>query len=133
MDEVERYEIRIQVLDSDIDQLGHVSNIVYLRWVQDVAVAHWQHSASAAQQNEILWVVRRHEIDYKMSARAGDEIIAVTWVGEAQELVFERYTEIIRAADRKLLAKALTLWIPINKTTGRPMRVNEDVRKRFSV
>jgi acyl-CoA thioester hydrolase len=133
MDEVERYEIRIQVLDSDIDQLGHVSNIVYLRWVQDAAVAHWQHSASAAQQNEILWVVRRHEIDYKMSARAGDEIIAVTWVGEAQELVFERYTEIIRAADRKLLAKALTLWIPINKTTGRPMRVNEDVRKRFSV
>jgi acyl-CoA thioester hydrolase len=129
----EPYEIRFPVLPSDIDELGHVNNIVYLRWVQEAAVAHWQSAATEDQQSQILWVIRRHEIDYKLSARLGDEIIARTWVGEAEEILFERHTEIFRASDRKTLAKARTLWIPINSKSGRPLRVDADVRTRFSV
>jgi acyl-CoA thioester hydrolase len=130
---VEKYIIKIAVTDQDIDELGHVNNIVYLRWVQDAAVAHWKSAATEEQQNNILWVIKRHEIDYKHSARMGDEIIVITWVGEAQELVFERHTEILRGSDEKLLARALTFWVPINKNTGRPARVDEELRKRFSV
>jgi acyl-CoA thioester hydrolase len=129
---VEKYNIKIAVTDQDIDELGHVNNIIYLRWVQDAAVAHWKAAATEEQQNSILWVIKRHEIDYKHSARMGDEITAVTWVGEAQELIFERHTEIIRGSDEKLLARALTLWVPINRNTGRPARVDEELRKRFS-
>jgi len=131
--EASKFEINIKVRETDIDELGHVNNTVYLRWVQDVAVAHWKNTATAEQQENILWVVRRHEIDYKHSAYRGDEIIAVTWVGGASELVFERHTEILHFPDRKLLAKARTLWIPINSKTGRPIRVDSDVRNRFSV
>lgn len=128
----ERYEIKLKVEESDIDLLGHVNNTVYLRWVQDAAVAHWTVRANGEDQENIFWVVTRHEIDYKVSAKSGDEIIAVTWVGGSGDLLFERHTEIFRAADRKLLAKARTLWCPMNSKTGKIHRSDPELRKRFS-
>lgn len=130
---VESFELPIQVQPADIDRLGHVNNVVYLRWVQDVAVAHWRAAATAAQQAEVLWVVLRHEIDYRHPARLDDRIIARTWVGTATRRAFERHTEILRAGDRRLLARARTLWCPIDPGTGKPKRVGDDVRERFSV
>ena len=126
------FELDIRVLPSDIDVLGHVNNVVYLRWVQDVAVAHWRAAATAQQQADVLWVVVRHEIDYKHPALLADGIIARTWVGAATRRTFERHTEILRAADRRLLARARTLWCPIAPDTFRPMQVGDDVRERFS-
>ena len=41
----ERFEITFPVAPADIDELGHVNNTVYVRWVQDIAVAHWRASA----------------------------------------------------------------------------------------
>ena len=34
------FELAIQVESADIDELGHVNNVAYLRWVQNVAVAN---------------------------------------------------------------------------------------------
>jgi acyl-CoA thioester hydrolase len=129
----DRYQLKISVKESDIDPLGHVNNIVYLRWVQDAAVAHWRSAATEAQKENILWVVTRHEIDYKRPARLGDEIIAVTWVGKSTYMIFERHTEIIREKDNRLLSKAKTFWCPVSRISGKPMRVDSDVRNRFSV
>ena len=75
------FELAIAVEPADIDQLGHVNNVVYLRWVQEAAVAHWTAIAPATDQAKLLWVVVRHEIDYKQAAFLGDRIIARTWVG----------------------------------------------------
>ena len=126
------FELPIQVQPSDIDELGHVNNVVYLRWVQDVAVAHWRSAATAQQQADVLWVVIRHEIDYKHPARLEDALVARTWVGAAMRSTFERHTEILRAGDRRLLVRARTLWCPISPGTFRPMDVGDDVRERFS-
>jgi acyl-CoA thioester hydrolase len=126
------FEIPIRVEPADIDELGHVNNIVYLRWVQEAAVAHWRAGAPSADQEKLVWVVLRHEIDYRHPAHAGDDLIARTWVGAASRLKFERHTEILRAADRRLLAKALTLWCPIDARTGRPTPVSAEVRSIFS-
>jgi acyl-CoA thioester hydrolase len=129
---LERFELAIPVQPQDIDELGHVNNVVYLRWVQDVAVAHWRSAATPAQQAEVVWVVVRHEIDYKHPARRDDGIVARTWVGTANRHTFERHTEILRATDRRLLARARTLWCPIDPVSGRPKRVSDGVRARFS-
>lgn len=129
----ERYEITFPVAPGDIDELGHVNNIVYVRWVQDAAVAHWRASASPEAQAALAWVVARHEIDYKHPALLGDEIRACTWVGPASRLAFERNTEMYRARDGRLLAKARTIWVPISPRTGRPVEVTAEVRERFSV
>jgi acyl-CoA thioester hydrolase len=127
------YELMIAVQPEDIDALGHVNNVVYLRWVQDVAVAHWRAAASPAQQAATIWVVVRHEIDYKHAASVGDSIRARTWVGEATLRTFERHTELRRESDGRLLARALTLWCPLDPTTRRPIAVDDELRARFSV
>jgi acyl-CoA thioester hydrolase len=127
------FEITIAVEPADIDGLGHVNNIVYLRWVQDVAVAHWRAVASAADQEKLLWIVVRHEIDYKQPAHLGDSVVARTWIGAATRIRFERHTEILRASDRTVLAKARTVWCPIDAVTGKLVSVSAEVRAAFSV
>jgi acyl-CoA thioester hydrolase len=127
------FEQTFPVLASDIDAQGHVNNVVYLRWVQDVAVAHWRHAATAEQQARLTWVVVRHEIDYKHPARLDDDVVARTWVGTASRVRFERHTELRRAADGHVLARARTLWCPLSSATGKPIDVDADVRARFSV
>jgi acyl-CoA thioester hydrolase len=126
------FEMAIAVEPADIDELGHVNNVVYLRWVQDVAVAHWRAVASVADQKKLLWVVVRHEIDYRQAARLGDGILARTWVGAATRIKFERHTELRRSSDGCLLAKARTLWCPIDPVTGKPTSVSAEVRAVFS-
>lgn len=127
------FELSVSVRPEDIDGQNHVNNTVYLRWVQEVAAAHWQTIASSEAQEEIGWVVLRHEIDYKAPACLGDDVVLRTWVGKATRLIFERFTEISRHKDGQLLSKARTLWCPINAQTGRPVRVPFTVREQFSV
>jgi acyl-CoA thioester hydrolase len=127
------FEMTVPVLPSDIDEQNHVNNTVYLRWVQDVATAHWRALASAEAQAAIGWVVLRHEIDYKTPATLDDEIVLRTWVGKATRLTFERFTEIRRQSDRQLLSQARTLWCPIDMPNARPMRVSAEVRAQFSI
>jgi acyl-CoA thioester hydrolase len=129
---MDAFELRFPVSPSDIDELGHVNNAVYLRWVQDLAVGHWRSKASAEDQERLLWVVRRHEIDYKRPALAGDVVVGRTWVGGATRRLFERHTELARATDGKLLVKALTFWCPLDAATRKPTDVSQAVRDRFS-
>lgn len=128
----EAFEMTISVQPGDIDQQNHVNNTVYLRWVQDVATAHWEAGAPADAVNAVGWVVLRHEIDYKSPAGLADEIILRTWVGKATRVTFERFVEVLRKPDRQLLAQARTVWVPINPETAKPTRVSPEVRARFS-
>lgn len=127
------FEIEIEIEPSDIDALGHVNNVVFLRWVQDAAVAHWYALTSERQRAEVVWVVVRHEIDYKKPALLEDRVRGRTWVGGASRRVFERHTEILRAADGMVLARARTLWVPVDPKSGRPTVVSPEVRAQFSV
>lgn len=129
----ERYELPITVRPEDIDQLGHVNNVVYLKWVQEAAIAHWTSAAHPDDLAGLVWVVSRHEIDYRRPAFEGDEIVARTWVGTAKRLAFDRHTEIVRHSDGRVLAEARTVWVPIDPTTGRPTAVSDRVREQFSV
>jgi acyl-CoA thioester hydrolase len=127
------FEMTVLVMPEDIDEQNHVNNTVYVRWVQEVATAHWRAVASAEAQETIGWVVLRHEIDYKAPACLGDEVVLRTWVGKATRLTFERFTEIRRSGDGPLLSKARTLWCPVSAQTGRPVRVSAEVREQFSI
>lgn len=128
----ERFPLRIRVQPADIDELGHVNNLVYLRWVQEVAIAHWTARTTAEQRAALSWVVVRHEIDYKRPAMPDDDLIVTTWVGEASRRTYERHTEIVRAADGIVLARARSLWVPIDPRTMKVIEVSAEVRERFS-
>ena len=126
------FEYPLSITPTDIDLLGHVNNVVYVRWIQDIAVAHWRAAAPLQDQDAFLWIVLRHEIDYKQPALPGDELYGRTWVGSASRLKFERHTEIRRVTDDGLLVKARTLWCPVSRHTGRPTAVRPEVRALFT-
>ena len=126
------YEIEVTVDAADIDLMGHVNNVVYLRWVQQAATAHWYASATDAQRDALLWVVAKHEIEYKRPALEGDTVRVRTWVGRADRRLFERHTEVVRKTDGKLLARALSLWAPVDRQSKRPVTPGRDVYEMFS-
>lgn len=116
---------------SDIDVHKHVNNVAYLRWVQDVAVAHWQTAASSEQLEKYTWFVLRHEIDYKKSAFENDEIVATTWVGSATKIKCERFTEIKRRDE--ILVKAKSIWCLLKSDNKRPAKITDDLREIFGM
>ncbi len=120
-----------QVQKSDIDVHNHVNNVAYLRWIQDVAVAHWQTEASAEMQKKFTWFILRHEIDYKKSAFESDEITAITWVGEASKIKCERFTEIKRGED--ILIQSKSVWCLLDATTNKLTRITLELRELFQM
>ena len=127
------HEIRVMVIDADIDVQNHVNNVVYLRWVQEVAIAHWEAVATGLMRANTFWVVRRHELEYLSPALPGDELTVRTWVGAATAATFERHTEILRSTDGKLLARARSVWCVLDPASGRPRRIERELREQFGV
>lgn len=121
----------VAVQAEDMDELQHVNNIVYLKWVQDAAVSHWNHAAPPDIKAEYVWVVIRHEIDYKQPALRGDIIQAKTWVVDTQGATSNRMVELYRQSDMKLLAVAKTTWCLLMRQNFRPMRISPEVRSIF--
>lgn len=115
----------LAVVPADIDAMGHVNNVVYVRWVQEVAAAHWSHSASDALQARYAWVVLRHEIDYKNPAFLDDLITGLTWVGDYSGARFDRFVKLI--TNNKVLAEAKTTWCLLDATSLRPIRIPEEI------
>jgi acyl-CoA thioester hydrolase len=132
----EVYEHIHTVADDEIDEQGRANNVVYVAWMQDAALAH---SAALGWTPERYlrlgfgWVARSHRIDYLQPAVAGDQIIVETRVSEMKRATSKRVYRILRGSDRTLLAKAETHWAFVNYTTGRPMRIPEEIAAAFPV
>ena len=117
------------VENADIDVQGHVNNVAYVRWIQDVAVAHWFSRAPEEIRAKYTWVVLRHEIDYKKQAFENEEVTATTWVSEPTRISWERFTEIRRGED--LLVKAKSVWCLIDRETTKPTRITAELKELF--
>jgi len=126
------FEIPIAVTPDDIDENNHVNNVVFLRWVYEVALAHWNACADASMQSNYGWVATRHELDYRREALLGDPIIARTWIGAVDSRRFERHTEIVRTSDRAVLARGRTYWCLMSKSTGKITRIPPEMTALFA-
>ena len=121
------FAVKIVVNPNDIDQLGHVNNVVYLRWVQEAAEAHWKTLASTEIRKELAWVVLRHEINYHKPGFLEDDITAKTWVGETEGFRSVRFVEIYNAKG-VLLVSAATTWCLIDPASGRPKKITPEIK-----
>jgi len=121
------FSLAFTVHKNDIDVLGHVNNLVYVRWVQQVASAHWDSLASDEIKQKFVWVVLRHEIDYLSAAFENDTLTATTWVGESNGARSERFVQITLSKSGKLIAKAKTTWCMLDGSTMKPKRLDEEV------
>ncbi len=115
------FSIEIAVQPGDIDELNHVNNVVFVRWVQDVAIAHWMATSSAELRDTYSWMLLRHEIDYVGQAFLGDRLIGTTWVGEAKGATFERFVELKK--EGKVITKSRTVWALLDAKTLKPRRI----------
>lgn len=122
------------VADAEIDELGHANNVVWVRWMIDAATAHsaavgWD--AEAYLRRGYAWIVRRHEIEYLVPAKAGDRVDVYTWVAGFQAAQSERRYA-MRLADGRTCARAATNWVFVDLATGRPKRIPDEVRAAFT-
>ena len=125
------YEMPIEVTGEHADAPGHhVNNVVYVQWVQQVAIAHWTSAALPEQQAAVAWFVLRHEIDYLKEVFAGERLVARTHVGPSRGAKFERFVEILRE-DGTPVCRARSVWAAIDSRTGRPTRITEEMRAPF--
>lgn len=122
------FYLPITVAPEDIDELNHVNNIVYLRYVQDSAIGHWK-TVPQEIASQIIWMARRHEIDYLKQAFLGDELVAKTWVDDFVGVKSIRHCEIMRGEE--ILARSVTHWISLDAQTLRPKRITEEIVKQF--
>jgi acyl-CoA thioester hydrolase len=128
------FRLDLVVRDADIDALGHASNIAFVRWIQDVALAH---SAAvgldieAYQRLGAVFVVVRHEIDYMRPALRAEELEARTWISSVMAAKCLRRTDLVRKADGQLVARGLTTWGFVAFGNLRPRRITDDVRAAF--
>lgn len=126
------FEYPITILQSDIDEQGHVNNIIYLKWVQEAAIAHWTSVTNTQMLENNLWVVSRHEIDYLKSAYIDSKLIAKTWVTDPQGAKSERYINIVDAETETIYAKIKTTWYLLDSKTKRPKRIDAEIVNVFS-
>lgn len=122
------FYLPIKVAPEDIDELNHVNNIVYLRYVQDAAIGHWK-TVPQEIASQIIWMARRHEIDYLKQAFLGEELVAKTWVDDFVGVKSIRHCEIMRGEE--VLARSVTHWISLDAQTLRPKRITEEIVKQF--
>lgn len=119
-----------------IDVNGHVNNLAYLRWMQEVAIQHSAEQGWSLERYQAAgtgWVVRSHFIEYLLPAFAGDSLTILTWVSGFKRHSSPRRYLFWRGSDRQVLARAETLWIFVNGRTGRPERVPPEVQQAFEV
>lgn len=134
MDAAFRHERTVQ--PAELDGLGHASNVAFVAWMQDAAIAHSTAAGWSTQRYSelgLVWVVRRHEIEYLGPAIAGDRLFVYTWVSTMERITSQRRYEIVHAETGKLLARATTDWVFVNLARGRPTRIPVELSSAFVV
>ena len=122
------YSKIITIPQSAIDENGHVNNVTYVQWMQDIAVEHYASIGGIeAQGLDATWVVRSHRVEYFLPAFLGEEIEIRTWVENIQRVRSLRMYEFVRKADGKTLVKGETDWVFVDVKSGRPLAIPQEV------
>lgn len=123
------YEYDVDVEVDDIDEMGHVNNAVYLKWVQAAVLRHWRLFAPKEVAAAHLWVALKHEISYLHPAFLNDHVVVRVVL---QKLLGARafYKTMINHGN-DVLAEVESCWCCLDSVTRRPVRLTSDIVARF--
>jgi acyl-CoA thioester hydrolase len=124
---------RVEPLPEDFDELGHVNNVVYLKWVQEMAVTHWHLISPAEHVDGEVWVALKHTIEYRDAIEPGQSAEIRTWLGDYKGARFNRHVDIRKPGAKRFSARATTEWCRLSSVTRRPMRIDAEVLELFGV
>ena len=119
-----------------IDELGHVSNLKYIAWMQEIAIEHSAAQGWSVQrylESGAVWVVRSHFISYIRPAFERETVTLQTWVAEIKQRSSVRKYLVTRTNDQDVLVEAETNWVYVDRKSGRPLRIPEDLRAAFDL
>ena len=122
---------QVTVTSNDLDELNHVNNVRYLDWVQDIAKEHWQLASQKKWEDEIVWVVRKHEIVYYGAALLEDVLQIRTYIKENKGPISTRIVTFTNNKTGELLVTSSTDWCLLDKKTLRPKRIPNDIAELF--
>ena len=127
------YRNEFTVPESTVDMNGHVNNVVYVQWMQDVAVLHSDSVGGTKAMHESggTWVVHSHKVEYMSPAFAGEDLVALTWVVNFRRVRSIRRHKFFRKSDNMLLAKGETEWVFVDVESGRPRMIPDEVMRLF--
>ena len=118
-------------LPAHIDELGHVNNTVWVQWIQEIATAHWIAVAAPEHVAAYVWVVTRHEIDYRGNLGVGESVTAETSIpAPPRGAQFDRRVE-FRDAQGKAIVTARSTWALLDRASGRLCRVRQEIAAPF--
>ncbi|WP_204345399.1 acyl-CoA thioesterase [Psychroserpens algicola] len=126
------HEQELKVTQADLDARNHVNNVRYVKWVQDIAEAHWVLKSSESIRQQYYWVMISHHIQYKAEAVLGDRLVLKTFVIKSEGVKSTRMVEIYNLDTQKLLTTSETIWCFIDFITNRPARIPSEVKALFS-
>lgn len=121
------FDLEITVQAKDIDSLGHVNNVVYMHWMQDVATAHIDAlglGVSEYMELKHAMVAVEHHVQYRKAAFEGEKIILRTWLDDINALYSFRQYVFYRPQDQSVLFMGNTKWACVEIATGRPKRMS---------
>lgn len=121
------FDLHIQVKPEHIDVLGHVNNVVYVQWMQDVATAHIETLGVGLEkylEMKHAMVAVEHHVQYRKAAMLNDDIILRTWLYDINALYSFRQYAFFNAKDNSLLFTGNTKWACIEISSGRPKRMS---------
>ena len=114
---------------ADIDDMGHVNNATYLKWVQEAVVDYWRSVAPADAVARHLWVALKHEITYLRPTFLQDTVVAEV-IAERVEGARAMFTTVVRRGE-EVLSEIKSSWCCLDAVTKRPARLARDVVGRF--
>ena len=115
-----------------IDVMGHVNNAVWVQWIQDMATAHWDAVARAEDQARFVWLVVRHEIDYRGNISEGEAAAGETVIKDGPRGPrFDRHFSFADDSGKELV-RAKTTFAMIDRASRRLTRVPAEVAAPFA-
>lgn len=130
-EESRRFSLEFTARPEHIDELGHVNNAVWVTWIQDIATAHWNAVAAPEHRDRYIWVVTRHEIDYRGNIGEGDSVTGETFIPAGPRgAQFDRCVEFRNSAGKRIVT-ARSTWAMLDKSSGRLVRVPAEVAAPF--
>ena len=125
------FHLPVTIAPEDIDENGHVNNVVYVRWLQEAGAAHWRHHFEDDIGQAWSWVALRHEIDYRRALKLGDTVTIRTWIGDPRGPRLERV--VLIEGPQGQAAQGRSDWCLVDAKTMRPSRIPAEMVAPFLV
>jgi acyl-CoA thioester hydrolase len=115
----------------DIDFAGIVSNIVYVRWLEDLRLEMLSQHFPLDEQLKrgITPVIVQTKIDYKQPIKISDSPSGKMWIKTMESLRWSVNAEIVVNGQIAALGEQVGIFIDLQ--TNKPIRMPENLKQKY--